>query len=188
MVQRLLRFLLPGLLVLSNLGATAAIGQSGNGQSGHGQPAEYEVKAAFLYNFARFSEWPAADDSSGIMRICIIGKDPFGQAFDDIIGRPVRSQVVAVVRTDSVAADDCQLLFVADSARDRLEQILAQVAERPVVTVGDGEDFVRRGGMVGFIIRGRKVRFLINPEAAAKVGIRFSSKLLRVAEIYQDKG
>jgi hypothetical protein len=75
---------------------------------------------------------------------------------------------------------------LADLSLDELLDIeVTLVSRRPVITVGDGEDFVRRGGMVGFVIRSRKVRFLINPDAAAKVGISFSSKLLRIAEIYQ---
>lgn len=171
--------LLPCLLFVAGLAATPAAGQ----------PTEYEVKAAFLFNFARFSEWPAESDSGGSLRICVLGEDPFGNAFDDIIGRPVRQQIIAVVRADSaaVAMDDCHLLFVAASARGGLDDLLKRLAGLPVITVGDGEDFVRRGGMAGFVIRSRKVRFLINPDAAAKVGIRFSSKLLRVAEIYREK-
>ena len=150
------------------------------------QPSEYEVKAAFLSNFARFCEWPAPEDSSATLQVCILGKDPFGSAFDDIIGRPVRQQTFGLSRVDSLAAaEDCQLLFVADSAPGRLDEVLKEVADRPVITVGDGEEFVRRGGMVGFVIRNRKIRFVINPDAAEKVGIRFSSRLLRVAEIYQ---
>ncbi|MBT4099153.1 MAG: YfiR family protein [Gemmatimonadetes bacterium] len=151
-----------------------------------GTPTEFDVKAVFLYNFARFAEWPKETVDSSQLTICVLGDAPFGNAFDEVVGRTVRKQTIAVNMATSVAAiDSCHLLFVTDSEQPRWQQILAEAGKRSVLTVGEGEAFVQAGGAIGFVIRKKKVRFLINPAAAEKAGIRISSRLLRVAEIYR---
>ncbi|MBT3342693.1 MAG: YfiR family protein [Gemmatimonadetes bacterium] len=169
-----LRLLLLCLLLLPTGGLSAQVA-----------PTEYDVKAAFLYNFARFAQWPQEVDS-GTLRICLLGDAPFGPAFDDIVGQTVRQKRIEVQTIGSVSStDSCHVLFVTPAInKQRWRKIFTTVATRPILTVGDGEDFVRAGGMIGFVIRGKKVRFLVNPAAAEAAGIRLSSRLLRVAEIY----
>ncbi len=169
--RRLLPFLLPLLLAFS--------------VQAQPQPTEYDVKAVFLYNFARFAEWPEQEEDRSALRICVLGDAPFGEAFDEVLGRPVRKRTIEVRRLSTITPDDtCDVLFVSPVDKQRLRKILQSVAGRPILTVGDGEEFVRAGGAIAFVVRDKKVRFLVHPAAAEAVGIRLSSRLLRVAEIY----
>ncbi len=146
---------------------------------------EYEVKAAFLRNFARFVNWPAVTfprpDSQLV--IGIVGDDPFGVVLTDAIeGRLVDRHPVHVVHfrwNDALA--DCHILFISGSEVDHLPQILGAVAGFPVLTVADFEAFARRGGAIELKMIGGRVRFDINASAASAAGLRVSSKLLTLA-------
>jgi len=144
---------------------------------------EYQVKAAFLLNFTKFIEWPANAfaDSGSPFSICILGRDPFGRALDDFAeGEAVSDRKLVVRRiNESPAAQTCQLVFV-DSAGKDLGRILGGFG-RGVLTVGEGERFLRDGGMIAFVIENRRVRFDINQSAVEGVGLKISSKLLSVA-------
>ena len=100
---------------------------------------EYAVKAAFLYNFTKFVDWPAAAfPDAGVFKICVLGDDPFGGSLQAIAGEQVGGRKLKVARTDSVSrASGCQILFISHSERDRIPQILAAVKGTPVLTVGD---------------------------------------------------
>jgi hypothetical protein len=155
-------------------------------------PSEYEVKAAFLYNFTKFVEWPpsAFAEGNGALRLCVLGDDPFGRGLNAALGEGevVEGRRLTVVRAETLArAGGCQVLFVSRSERERLPQILAPLKSSPVLTVGDSKGFLDQGGIVNFILEGSKVRFEINPAAAEQAGIRISSKLLRLARIAGQK-
>jgi hypothetical protein len=140
-------------------------------------PLEYRVKAAFLYNFARFVEWPAAM-ASGPLTLCLASHNPFGDALDDTLSgeRIGGREVVARVITGPTSA--CHLLFVpqdvsaAPYLRDR---------QAPTLTVGESDGFIANGGMVNFVREGTNVRFEIDATAAERAGLRISSRLLRLA-------
>jgi len=143
---------------------------------------EYEVKAAFLLNFARFVEWPASAfaDANAPLAICILGKDPFGRGLDDLVrGEEVGGHKL-LVRRIGVAPQPraCQIVFTQESGKAAL-QPLSEL--HGVLTVGEGESFVRDGGIIGFVIESRRVRFDISQKAADASGIKLSSKLLSVA-------
>lgn len=145
---------------------------------------EYDLKAAFLYNFTKFVEWPADafhDDRSSL-RLCVLGEDPFGESLramakEEVAGRKL--MVLSVAAMNDPAG--CQILFVSRSERRRMPRILAAVREAPVLTVGDTAGFLEQGGIINFILQGSRVRFEINQESAERVGLRVSSKLLRLA-------
>lgn len=147
-------------------------------------PTEYDLKAAFLYNFTKFVEWPADafhDDRSSL-RLCVLGDDPFGDSLraiakEEVAGR--RLMVLGVAGMSDPAG--CQILFVSRSERRRLPRILAAVRDAPVLTVGDTAGFLEQGGIINFTLQGSRVRFEINHESAERVGLRISSKLLRLA-------
>jgi len=147
---------------------------------------EYQVKAAFLYNFAKFVEWPPQVFSSAAepISICVLGPDPFGATLretvsgKDVSGRPFLVRPLQDVR--QVAG--CRILFVSSSERGVLSSILAGTKTTGVLTVGETESFLRQGGIINFKIDGGKVRFAINLDAAQQAGIRVSSKLLSLAE------
>jgi hypothetical protein len=151
---------------------------------------EYLVKAAFLYNFAKFVEWPPAafvSDTSPLT-LCILGDDPFGKAIDTIEGKAVGRRRLAVHRTHTLARiDNCHILFVARSERARVDTILIKAGQKGVLTVSDLEGFADSGGMIGLIREGDKVRFEINLEAARQAGLVLSSKLLNLAKIVEPK-
>jgi hypothetical protein len=145
---------------------------------------EYDVKAAFLYNFAKFVDWPpAAFPDPDSLKICVLGDDPFGGSLQAVAGEQVASHKLNVLRMDSIAKTaGCQILFISRSEQSRLRQILAAVKGSPVLTVGDTEKFVDDGVIINFTLEGSKVRFEINTEAADRAGLRISSKLLQLAK------
>lgn len=146
--------------------------------------AEHEVKAAFLYQFGRYVEWPSdREQPGGPFVICVLGEDPFGAALDEIVkGKIVSGRQVAIRRiVGPVESRDCRILFVSRSEDDRLPALLKALEGRTVLTVGEGAQFTRRGGMVGFTSEDRKVRFVVNLAAAEAAKVRLSSQLLRIA-------
>jgi hypothetical protein len=144
---------------------------------------EYELKAAFLYNFAKFVEWPeetfAADDP---IVVCVVGEDPFGGALErSLAGKTVRDRAI-VLRRVATAADvrHCHIAFVNVDAHD-LPAMLRSLDDQPVLTVGDAEGFAERGGMIGFVTEDQKLRFEVNLDAAERVKLRVSSQMLKLA-------
>ena len=152
-------------------------------------PREYEVKAAFLYNFVQFVEWPADAflDAQSPVIIGILGDDPFGASLDEIVrDEKVNSRPLVIrhyQRVEDIKA--CQILFISQSENWRLEEILAGLKDRSILTVGDTDGFARRGGMIRFVTENNKIRFRINVEAAKTANLTISSKMLRLAEIVE---
>ena len=149
-------------------------------------PAEYQVKAVFLYNFARFVNWPpkAFPDPQAPLVIGVLGEDPFGAYLDETVrGERVNNRVLMVQRYRRVGEiRACHVLFISRSESDRLESIFAALRGRNILTVGDTDDFAARGGMIRFATEKNKVRMYINRDAAKAAGLEISSKLLQLAE------
>lgn len=148
------------------------------------EPAlEYQVKAAFLLNFTKFIEWPpgAFSGAGDPFAICILGKDPFGKALDDIVeGEAVGDHKLTVRRISEVPAPKtCQMLFIAPGEKEVARTLETQGPG--VLTVGEGEAFARQGGAIAFVIDNRRVRFDINVSAAGRAALKLSSRLLSVA-------
>jgi hypothetical protein len=146
---------------------------------------EYLIKAALLYNFAKFAEWPEAafTNNAAAVRICVIGDDPFGPALDSINGKTVKDRnliAVHIARVEDAAA--CHILFVSASEGHRLEAILDAVSGLPILTVADIGQFASSGGIVALKTAEDRSRLEINVGAAKKAGVRLSSKLLRLAD------
>lgn len=148
--------------------------------------SEYAVKAAFLYNFAKFVEWPAASfrGSRDPMTLCVLGEDPFGGELDQTVdGKTVMGRPIVVRRFAKPAGlEECRILFVSSSEGPQLDRVLATVGGRAVLTVGEEETFARAGGIISFVVRQNRVRFQIDRAAAARAGLSISSRLLEVAE------
>lgn len=146
---------------------------------------EYDLKAAFLYNFAKFVDWPPAafPEPGSSFRICVLGRDPFGGSLQAAVnGEEIAGHRLTVMRSESLAKPSgCQILFVSRSERDQTREILAAVKDSPVLTVGDVPGFLEQGGIINFLLEGNKVRFEINNEAAARAKLNISSKLLQLA-------
>jgi hypothetical protein len=145
------------------------------------EPGEYQVKAAYLYHFAKFVEWPS-DAASASLNICVIGKSPFGSALSSISGKKVRNRSVVISYLNRIdELKECDILFVCASEKARLSQILAAMASRPTLTVSDLKHFASAGGMIGFVSVSDKLRFEINQRAAQRAGLRVSAQLLKLA-------
>lgn len=150
-------------------------------------PDEYAVKAAFLYNFAKFVEWPqsAFPELQAPLALCVLGADPFGRELDRAVrGKTAQGRPVVVRRLAGPEVSDlCHVLFVASSERERFAEVLGGVAGRSVLTVGEEDDFARAGGMISFVVRDARVRFAIDLDAAERAGLKLSSRLLDLAEL-----
>ena len=151
------------------------------------RPSEYQIKAVFLFNFAQFVDWPAGafPDSTAPLVIGVLGDDPFGPYLDETVrGETVRGRPFEVRRYQKIEdIRTCHILFVSPSEESRLEDILANLKHRAILTVGDGTGFAKRGGMIRFVSERNKIRMRINVAAAEAVQLTISSKLLRAAEI-----
>lgn len=159
------------------------------GYAEHTLSREYEIKAAFLYNFLKFVEWPeeAYTDENSPGTICVLGADPFGEAFDVIEGKTARGRSIRVRRIRGVAgAGECHILFIGSSEASRLKEVFRAAEGEGVLTVGETKDFARSGGAVNFFIKKDKVRFEINVDAVEKAGLKMSSKLLNLAVIVRE--
>lgn len=157
-------------------------------QAQEAAPTEYQVKAAFLYNFGKFVEWPPQAQPSNSFTICVLGQDPFGPVLDELIkGRSLQGKKLVARRPERVEdAGNCQILFISSSENGRLAQILGALRGRSVLTVGEAERFAHRGGMINFRLEGSKVRFEINLDAAEHEGLTVSSQLLKLATIIRE--
>lgn len=166
-------------------------GSGGRRLSQATQTPEYRVKAVFLFNFAQFIDWPQAafPDSQAPVVIGVLGDDPFGSLLQETVrgealgGRPF--EVRHYHSVDEIKA--CHILFISRSEGDRLQEILAGLKNRPILTVGDAEGFSLRGGMVRFVMDKNRIRLRVNLEAAQAANLTISSKLLRSAEIVTSK-
>ena len=150
------------------------------------QPSEYQVKASYLYNFAKFVEWPseASDLPPPTFIICILGKSPFGDALDSISGKAVRGRRVAITHINRIEElKECDILFVGASERIRLGQILASVNSRPILTISDIKRCAAAGTMIGFVPAGDTIKFEINHRAVQRAGLRISAHLLKLARV-----
>jgi hypothetical protein len=155
--------------------------------SGYAQSAdEYEVKAAFLYNFAKFVEWPVHSfpEVGQSFLLCVYGDDPFGGALErTVAGKSVQERSFAVRHVTEVQAiTSCHMVFVSWLDPSRLHRLLTAMESAPVLVVGDTEDVAYGGGMIAFRMEGNRVRFVVNQDAVARAGLQVSSQLLKVAD------
>jgi hypothetical protein len=150
-------------------------------------PSEYEVKAAFLYNFIKYTEWPqkAFPSPDTPLTIGVVGEDPFRNLLDRAVeGKTFNGRKLIVKRFETPQnLKTCHLVFIGSSERGRLDQLLADLKGASVLTVSETEKFAERGGVINFTMLGEKVRFEINIKAAESAGLKISSKLLSVATV-----
>ena len=152
--------------------------------------SEYEVKAAFLFNFTKFVEWPreAFYAPGEPLTICIVGDDPFGAGLDFIRNKSVNNRGLEIRRLGQPAdTRDCHVLFIAYSEKTRMREILNSVVKQEVLTVSDISGFAGSGGVIEMYIKDRKVRFRVNTSAARRHHLKIGSQLLELAEIVTDK-
>jgi hypothetical protein len=153
-------------------------------------PTEYEIKAAFLYNFAKFVEWPptAFSDPKQPLGVCVFGRDPFGHALEDaLFGKSIGNHPVILGRARQLPdLAGCQVVFVSATESPRLTEIVGGLRGHNALLVGETEGFASAGGAIQFVLDQNRVRFAINPDAVDRAGLKISSKLLALATIVRD--
>ncbi len=147
------------------------------------KPTQYDVEAAYLFNFGKFVGWPAAPAADAPFVICVLGQDPFGPILDGTVaGETLKGRQVEDKRISRPQeATGCSILYISSSESGRLSRILPVIHEAPVLTVSDIPDFVQQGGMIQFVLRDGRVRFEVNLAPAQSNGLSVSSELLKVA-------
>ena len=152
---------------------------------------EYQIKAVFLFNFCQFVEWPSTAFSSpeDPMVIGILGIDPFGNYLDEtVMGERVNGHPLVVKRFQNPdQIEGCHILFVNLPERAEMEAILQFAEANNVLTVSDADNFVKKGGMMKFFTEDNRIRIRINVDAAKKAGLNISSKLLKVADLVNQR-
>jgi hypothetical protein len=149
------------------------------------RPTEYDVKAAYLFNFGKFLRQPDVPESQKqtSFDLCVLGRNDFAGALEKLTaneennGLPERTVQV----TSATAARSCAILFVSGSEADRVDRDIADLAGAPVLTVSDIPRFLEHGGMIAFEMQGNHVRFSVSLEPVNKAGLALSSELLKVA-------
>jgi hypothetical protein len=153
-------------------------------------PSEYQVKAVFLLNFAKFIDWPAAAFRNGRspITICVVGDDPFGPAIDATVkGQSFANRSFSVRRVKQIPGDDtCQIAFVSGAEKART-QVGTAIRALPILTVGEDDATGEASGIINFVIEESKVRFDVNLDEAERAGIKISSKLLKLAKRVHEK-
>jgi uncharacterized protein DUF4154 len=151
--------------------------------------SEYDVKAAYLFKFTKFVEWPttAFASAEAPFVIGIVGRDPFGGGLDRMIeGNTTgarRLEVQHLSAGDTAGLRGCQMIFVSASEERRLANILSALQGRPVLVVGESEGFASAGGMLGFALRESRMAIEINSAAARQARLKISSQLLSLAKL-----
>ncbi len=147
------------------------------------EPDIVALKAAFLYNFAKFAEWPNLPPGAPLV-LCIVGDDAIAAALVGTIhGQNIGGHSVEVSRPSVIAAwTGCHLLFIAHGAAPRAAGLVG-IKTQPILTVSDVKDFSQAGGMIELFVEGGRIRFAINVDAVDRAGLRISSRLLGLAKI-----
>lgn len=154
--------------------------------------SEYEIKAAFLYNFAKFTEWPPETFSgeNDTLVIGILGRDPFGEILEKVIGgKTIAGRPITIHRfQQSGRFEQCHILFISESESYKLSSIFQRLQGASVLTVSDISKFTEKGGMIYLYPKKNKIRFAINISQVEKARLKLSAKLLNLAQIVTEGG
>lgn len=153
-----------------------------------GEPSAEQVKAAFVFNFAKFVEWPdlvlKSDDT---LNLCVTGKDKTTQALQLLSQREARGHILQVIlltgEPDSIERHACHLLFVANDEKRRQQQWLAKVQNQAILTIADNLEFIKEGGMISLYIEDDRVQFVVNQSMTQGTGLKLSARMLQLARV-----
>ena len=145
---------------------------------------EYSVKAVFLFHFIDFASWPVEKNKQEIRNICIYGNDPFDSRLQLLAESGLQQIPVRILpEINLVSSSECHILFVGSSMRKQLDQIISYLANSPILTVSDIDDFALNRGMIGFTIEAGKVKLEVNIDSVKASGIKLSSNLIEIAKV-----
>jgi hypothetical protein len=177
LVSRVLSGVLLLLAFFGTYGLTPAFAEPHSDQ-------EYQVKAAYIFNFANYVEWPreAFQGDSSSLVICVLGKEPFANILNSISGKNVQGKKIVVRQAMQIEdVKECHILYIIASDKRNLGYVLKTLKGRHVLTVGDQDRFCQTGGMINLVTMKNKIGFEINSSAAKRAGINISSQLLKLA-------
>ena len=181
--KRFLRLIVSKSLIAALCLSSILVAQPLCGQSK--VPKEYQLKAAFLYNFAKFVQWPTKSfsDTTSPLVIGVLGQNPFGNELEKAVqGRTANGRAIIVKQIQKVdAAHAVQLLFVPATDDSRLTELKEICQTQGILVIGESAGFIKRGGMVAFKVEGDNLRFEVNTSAAAGAELKFSAQLLKLA-------
>lgn len=146
---------------------------------------EYQLKAAYLLNFARFIYWPEEvfSDESSDFNICVYGDNPFGDNLDKLSNKKIQKKGINVKYTSDISKKlFCHMVFISESEKNKYVEIINGISDQSILTVSDIDGFCEAGGMIGFIRIKNKIKFEINIDKSTSAGIKYRSQLLEVAE------
>jgi YfiR/HmsC-like len=177
--------------MMTLLGLMALLLASNSGFGEEPSLTKYQIEAVFLFNFAKYVDWPATafPNTNAPITIGVLGTDPFGDNLQhDVEGKTINGRAFIVKH---LAADSdfsgCQILFISNSEVSRLEGILGKAGTMPILTVGEDEQFAQKNGVISFVLKDGKVRLEIDLVTARKAGLTISSRLLSVADVVKGK-
>ncbi|MGB8339271.1 MAG: YfiR family protein [Burkholderiales bacterium] len=155
---------------------------------GYAQVQEYELKAAFLYNVALFTDWPADtfEDKDLPFNFCIAGTDPFSNSLDSLLTKLLKQRKISVSRLGKAPNfNNCQILFIPATENNRAEAILKEIKNTSTLTVSEDNSTFKKGSMLNLSIIENRLRFQVNMDAVSTAKLSISSKLLRLADSVQ---
>lgn len=142
---------------------------------------EYALKAAFIYNFAAFTDWPPG--TGNILNLCVVGKNPFGQSLSRLEGKTIGDMRVTIrLPAEGESLRSCQILFISAAEQANIARLLEEIKGAPVLTVAEGPGLVQQGVVIALFMEQRRITFEVNLEAARRARLSISSKLLRLAK------
>jgi YfiR/HmsC-like len=148
---------------------------------------EYQIKAAFLYNAAKFIEWPPESGTSGSFVIGVLGEDPFGSLLDDLSSKTIKGKKIIIKRFSSLdKVRECHMLFIPATERRRLSVVLSTSRDHAVLTVSDLDGFAKSGGMIELAMDKGRLGFDVNNHQIRKQGLKISAQMLKLARTVQD--
>lgn len=174
-LRRLLRQM---LLAIAATGAAIS--------SASAQPAaEHDLKAAFIYNFVQFTHWPEGALKGGTINVCVSKGAILHMALEPIAGKTAHGRIIALTPIQNEAVTGCHVLVAENGDRNRLAQFRKLIADGPVLTITDDPELMREGFMIGMLIEGSRIAFIVDNTRASGAKLAISSRLLRLAKSVQ---
>ncbi len=182
----------PAILTVPLVGLLLVLAALDISRADESRTNEYEVKAAFLYNFAKFAEWPSESfaDAAAPIVVGVFGEDPFGPALDTMLSsKSAHARPFTVRRiVGAEQAAECHLVFVARTTESATRRVLEAIGTHPVFTVGESPDFLTLGGLINFRVENNRVIFEVSAEQSASSPVRLSSQLLKLSRVVHTQG
>jgi hypothetical protein len=174
--------------LVTSLALAASLAVAADAADPRAGSLELQVKAAFLYNFAKFVEWPSdtrSGGSSGSLAFCVFGDEPLFTALtQSLVGKTINGRALVAVQAEGPQRGQrCDIAFIGVAEKKRMDEVLDGFAGAGVLSISDLDQFARHGGMIELTRKADKIRFAVNIDAVNRNGVRISSKLLQLAEV-----